>query len=217
MAPLRRLDTKVIHVDADNPNQDALLPAAEAARDGQLVVFSTDTVYGVGTNALIPGAARAIFAAKERPAGKPLILLIADPEDASAYVSGIDERAERLMKAYWPGPLTLIFARAPGVPDEVTAGGDTVGVRCPDDLVARTLIRMTGVALATTSANIADKPSPKTAIEAKDQLEGRVSFIIDAGETTLGIESTVLDLSGEEPRMVREGAVSWEDIKKVLG
>lgn len=208
--------TEFITVDPVNPDEAGLTAAAKAAREGALVVFPTDTVYGVGTSAIIPEAARDIYAAKERPADKPLILLIADPEDVYDYVTGVDDTARELMRSYWPGALTLIFKKSPVVPAEVTAGGETVGVRCPNNAVARMLIRLAGVALATTSANIADKPSPKDAGEAGAQLAGRVDYIIDGGESALGIESTVLDISTGTPKLLREGHVTWDELKVKL-
>ncbi|MBS3908088.1 MAG: threonylcarbamoyl-AMP synthase [Actinobacteria bacterium] len=215
MAAFKERTTELIAVDPDNPDAADLRAAAKAAREGALVVFPTDTVYGVGTSALVPEAARDIYAAKERPADKPLILLIADPEDVYKYVTGVDDAARELMRAYWPGALTLIFKKSPVVPAAVTAGGETVGVRCPNNAVARMLIRSAGVALATTSANIADKPSPKNAGEA-GALAGRVDFIIDGGESPLGIESTVLDVSTARPELLREGYVTWDELKEKL-
>ena len=216
MVASRDKTTELITVNPDNPNEADLIAAAKAASEGALVVFPTDTVYGVGTSALIPEAARDIYAAKERPADKPLILLIADPEDVHKYVTGVDEVARELMRAYWPGALTLIFKKSPAVSAEVTVGGETVGVRCPNNAVARMLIRLAGVALATTSANIADNPSPKNAKAAGEQLGGRVAYIVDGGESALGIESTVLDVSTARPELLREGYVPWDELKEKL-
>ncbi|MDI6716107.1 MAG: L-threonylcarbamoyladenylate synthase [Actinomycetota bacterium] len=209
--------TKVVVVNPANPSKEALEPAAFAAREGQAVVFPTDTVYGVGTTALKPEAVLDIFRIKERPVSKPLILLIADPEDLSYYVSDVSPSASKLIKEYWPGPLTIIFKKSENVPYEITAGGDTVGIRCPDNLIARMLIRLAGIALATTSANLAGQPSPKNADEARKNLGGRVSYIIDGGQVKLGIESTVLDLSSDKPKLIREGYIPWSELKKRLG
>jgi L-threonylcarbamoyladenylate synthase len=210
------LDTRLIVVDRDNLNQDSLAPTARAARDGRLIAFPTDTVYGIGTNALLPEPVLDIFTAKGRPADKPLILLIADPEDVSSYVIQVNDVAGKLMKLFWPGPLTLVFKKADIVPGAVTADGDTVGVRCPGDEVTRTLIRLAGVALATTSANLAGKPGPTTAREVEENMRGRVSYIIDAGKTSLGMESTIIDVSWGEPAMIREGALPWTEIVSEL-
>lgn len=213
--------TKTIIVNPDNPKEEDIAEAARAAKEGQAVVFPTDTVYGVGTNAFLPEAVLEIFQVKDRPSNKPLILLVADPEDAGPYVLELNELAKRLINEYWPGPLTLILKKSDKVLPEVTAGGDTVGIRCPDHPVARILIRQSGVALATTSANLSGQASPKSAEEAKKNLWGRVSYIIDSGPVKLGVESTVLDLSSDEPRLIREGYISWaelqEKIEKIKG
>lgn len=214
MVAFRSRQTRIVTVDPENPKEEELIPVAAAAREGEPIVFPTDTVYGIGTSSLIPEAAREIFRVKERPADKPLILLVADPKDVYGYISEIGGLAENLINQYWPGPLTLIFKKSPKVPPEVTAGGDTVGIRCPDNPVARKLIKMVGVALATTSANIGGRSSPKNAEEAKENLWGRVSYIVDGGGSELGIESTVLDLSSDVPRLIREGFISWDELKK---
>lgn len=209
-------ETKIVVVDPQNPKESDIELVADAARSGEVVVFPTDTVYGIGTNALNSQAVLNVFKAKSRPPDKPLILLIADPSDVDRYAVDISGAARHLIEEHWPGPLTLIFKKSALVSDEVTAGGDTVGIRCPDDNIARMLIRFTGVALATTSANIAGKPSPKNAEEAKESLMGRVSYIIDGGQVKLGVESTVVDMSSEEPKLIREGYISWGELKKKL-
>jgi L-threonylcarbamoyladenylate synthase len=210
-------DTVIIKVDPERPDVEALMPVANAAREGKPVVFPTDTVYGLGTNAFMPKAVLDVFRIKGRPVEKPLILLIADPEDVEKYVLEVRESARALIKQYWPGPLTLIFNKAPNIPSEVTAGGQTIGVRCPDNEVARTLIRMVGNALATTSANLAGQPSPKNAAEAQANLGGRVAYIVDGGPSKLGIASTVIDLSSGEPKLIREGSIRWGELKDKLG
>jgi L-threonylcarbamoyladenylate synthase len=208
----KRKSSRIIKIDRANPDYGLLEPAAIAARDGHLVVFPTDTVYGIGTNALIPGAVGNIFTVKERMKDKPLIILIADPEDVELYISEMNEAARKLISSYWPGPLTLIFKKSDIVPGLVTAGGDTVGVRCPDDDIARNLIRMAGVGLATTSANMSGASSPLDLAGVEDSVSENVSYVIDGGPTPLGKESTVVDVSWGEPAMVREGALSWRDI-----
>lgn len=217
MADSMPLRTKIIRVSSERPDKKDLIPVASAARAGEIIVFPTDTVYGMGTSSLIPEAAREIFRVKERPADKPLILLIAELGDVYEYASDVSEPARRLIDRYWPGPLTLIFKKSARVLPEVTAGGDTVGIRCPDNIIARELIRLTGVALATTSANIGGQPSPQTAEEAKQSLWGRVSYIVDGGEAKLGVESTVVDLSSGKPKLVREGFLSWDELRQELG
>lgn len=210
-------DTKIIKVNPQNPSEKELMPVAAAIKAGEVVVFPTDTVYGIGANALNPEAVLNVFKAKKRPADKPLILLIAEPQDAERYAIQISGTARKLMQDYWPGPLTLIFKRSAVVPDAVTAGGETVGIRCPDNDIARLLIKLSGVALATTSANIAGQPSSRTAAEAAEGLLGRVAYIIDGGQVKLGIESTVVDVSSDESRLLREGYIPWAEIKNKLG
>ncbi|MCL6471254.1 MAG: threonylcarbamoyl-AMP synthase [Firmicutes bacterium] len=209
--------TKTIKVDPRNPSERELMPVAAAVKAGELVVFPTDTVYGIGANALNPKAVLKVFKAKDRPVDKPLILLIAEPQDAERYAAQISSTARKLMKEYWPGPLTLIFKRSAAVLDAVTAGGETVGIRCPDNDIVRLLIKLSGVALATTSANIAGKPSPKTAKEVEEGLRGKVAYIVDGGQTKLGVESTVVDVSTDEPRLIREGYIPWEEVLSKLG
>ncbi len=216
MLAFKPQETKIVIVNPQNPKEADIALVAEAARFGQVVVFPTDTVYGIGTNALLPEAVLGVFKAKGRPTDKPLILLVADPSDVDRYVIGVNDAARRLIKEYWPGPLTLIFKKSTLVPEEVTAGGNTVGIRCPDDIIARTLIKLVGVALATTSANITGKPSPKNAEEAKESMMGRVDYIIDGGQVKLGVESTVVDMSSEEPKLVREGHIPWDELKGKL-
>jgi L-threonylcarbamoyladenylate synthase len=208
----KQASERIIKIDRTKPDYGLLKPAAIAARDGHLVVFPTDTVYGLGTNALIPGAVGNIFAVKERLKDKPLIILVADSEDVMLYVSEVNETAKKLIASYWPGPLTLIFKKSDIVPDIVTAGGETVGIRCPNDEIARTLIRTAGVGLATTSANISGATSPLDAAGVVDSVSENVSYIVNGGPTPLGVESTVVDVSWGEPAMVREGALSWRDI-----
>lgn len=180
------------------------------------MAFPTETVYGLGANALDPKAVRGIFAAKGRPADNPLIVHV-HAFGSAAKLGRVDERSLKLMGLFWPGPLTLVIAAAPGVPSEVTGGLETVAVRMPDHTVALALIRESGVPIAAPSANTSGRPSPTTAGEVLEDLDGRLDIILDAGSTDVGVESTVLDVTGETPVLLRPGGVSVENICKAVG
>lgn len=200
---------------------DAALPgdmarAADILRAGGLVAFPTETVYGLGADGLNPDAVRRIFVAKGRPADNPLILHLDGPEMLGRVAQHIPAQAERLMAAFWPGPLTLVLERRPEVPDAVTAGLDTVAVRCPDHPVARELIAEVGRPLAAPSANRSGRPSPTRAEDVLEDLAGRIDAVLDGGPTGLGIESTVLDLTVDPPALLRPGGVPLEDLREFL-
>ena len=183
-------------------------------RDG-LVAFPTDTVYGVGALAFHAAAVRRIYSAKDRPVQKAIPVLIADLADLAKVTLEITQAAARLASHFWPGPLTLVVAKHPELPETVSAG-PTVGVRVPDHPVARTLLRSAGP-MAVTSANLSDQPSPCTAKEVFAQLGGRIALIIDGGKTPGGVPSTVVDCIGTEPRILRLGPVSKDEIWAVFG
>jgi L-threonylcarbamoyladenylate synthase len=208
--------TDVIRVDPAAPDRSALAPAAERLRDGGLVAFPTETVYGVGAHALNPAAVRRLFEAKGRPSTDPLIVHVASLEDVDRLVRAIPETARTLAARFWPGALTLIMQRAPIVPDEVTAGLDTVAVRMPSHPVARALLELAGVPVAAPSANLFSRPSPTRAAHVLEDLDGRIDVVVDGGMTDLGIESTVLDLMTEPPTILRPGAVTLEALRKAL-
>jgi len=208
--------TEVFRVDPDNPDSDVLRKAASVIRSGGLVAFPTETVYGLGANALDPRAVRGIFAAKGRPADNPLIVHVHEPESAAQF-GRIDGRSLKLMDLFWPGPLTLVIAAFPGVPFEVTGGLETVAVRMPDHAVALGLIRESGVSVAAPSANRSGRPSPTTAESVLEDLDGRIGIILDAGPTDVGVESTVLDVTGNVPFLLRPGGVSIESIREAVG
>lgn len=200
------------------PDHEAdMAAAARALQEGRLVAFPTETVYGLGGNGLNPAACRAIYAAKGRPADNPLILHIADGADLSQVAEHVPETAQRLAKAFWPGPLTLIVPRRACVPDAATAGLPTVAVRCPDHPVARALIRLAGLPLAAPSANSSGRPSPTAAWHVADDLGDKIAGIIDGGQTAIGIESTIVDCSGEIPTILRPGGLAREAIEAVIG
>ncbi len=191
--------------------------AAELLRAGELVAIPTETVYGLAADALNGRAVRKIFEAKGRPMDNPLIVHIADIKDWAALVTHIPEKARALAAAYWPGPLTMILPHAPCIPDEVSAGLATVAVRFPSHPVAQSVIRLTGRPLAAPSANRSGIPSPTTAAHVLADMEGRIAAVVDGGPCAVGVESTVVDLSGETPRLLRPGGVTLEMLEAVAG
>jgi L-threonylcarbamoyladenylate synthase len=195
----------------------AVARAAALLRAGETVAFPTETVYGLGADALNPSAVRRVFAAKGRPADNPLIVHVAKAEDTAALVRELDGRARALMARFWPGPLTLVLPRSDAVPPEVTAGLDTVGVRLPAHPAARALIRAAGTPVAAPSANRSGKPSPTSARHVYDDLCGRVPLILDGGDCAVGLESTVLDLTETVPVVLRPGGVTLEMLREALG
>ncbi len=205
--------TQVIPADAPG----AIDRAVDLLRQGELIAFPTDTVYGVGAPAFAPEAVGKLFAAKIRPANRPIALLAAPEDDLSRIAARVPPEAARLGARFWPGGLTLIVRRAPDVSDAVTAGGDTVGIRVPDHPIALALIRGLGEAVAATSANLSGGQSPLTAEDVVAQLDGRIPLVLDGGRCPGGVESTVLDLTTHPPTIRRLGAVSKPDLEAVLG
>ncbi len=193
-----------------------LARAAALLRAGELVAFPTDTVYGVGAVAWERDAVAKLYTAKLRAAEKPIPILLADPADLALVAQVVSDAALQLAERFWPGPLTLVVPRAERVPAEVTAGGASVAVRIPDHELARALIRAAGAPLATTSANLSGGPSPATAEEVAAQLGGRIAMILDGGRCQGGVPSTVLDLTGPEPRLLRAGPITLEQVRSVL-
>jgi len=209
--------TEVLPVDPMAPDRASIERAAEVIRDGGLVAFPTETVYGLGANGLDGEAVRRIFRAKGRPADNPLILHFAALEAVLPVVREVPDWAREVARRFWPGPLTLVLKRARLVPAVVTAGLDTVAVRVPDNVIALQLIRAAGVPIAAPSANLSGKPSPTTAEHVVADLAGKIEMILDGGPTGIGVESTVLDASGGRPRILRPGGVSREALEEVLG
>jgi L-threonylcarbamoyladenylate synthase len=209
--------TRIIHVDDVHPDPAAIARAAGVIRAGGLVAFATETVYGLGADATNPEAVARIFEAKGRPSTNPLIVHVEDKQAARACVSDWPRRADLLADRFWPGPLTLVLPRSPIIPDMVTAGGETVGVRVPDFGVARALILEAGRPIAAPSANRSNRISPTEAQHVLDELDGRVDLILDSGPTSVGIESTVLDLSNELAQVLRLGWITPEQIVLTIG
>lgn len=210
------MQTEIIVVDAVHPAPAVIERAANVLREGEIVVFPTETVYGLGAGAFQPAALERIFAAKGRPFSDPLIVHIADSFDLEQLTTSIPEQAKRLAQTFWPGPLTLILPKGPRVPHLVTAGLETVAIRMPRHHVALALIRALGSPIAAPSANRFMHVSPTTAQHAYADLAGRIPLVLDAGPCDIGVESTVLDLCSETPRILRPGGVSLEALRSVL-
>ena len=190
--------------------------AAEILRSGGLVAFPTETVYGLGADAENPVAVARIFAAKGRPADHPLIVHIGNPGQLTRWAKDVPDAAWRLARRYWPGPLTLILQRARRVPDIVTGGQDTVGLRIPDHPLALALLEAFGGGIAAPSANRFGRLSPTTAAHVHEELGDAMDLILDGGPCRVGIESTILDLSGQQPRLLRPGAITFAEIETIL-
>ena len=208
--------TLKIKVNPAKPQVDRIRIAADAIKKGGLVAFPTETVYGLGADALNPDAVAKIFTAKERPADNPIIVHIADKKDVYRLAKNVPNGAKKLTAEFWPGPLTLILKRSSLVPDITVVGLDTIAVRMPNSKVALALIRESGTPIAAPSANRAGKPSPTTAQHVIDDLAGRIDVVLDGGSTKVGVESTVIDMTTRIPRILRPGGTSFEDLKKVL-
>jgi L-threonylcarbamoyladenylate synthase len=203
-------ETQIIR--ADHPQ--AITQALRILEKGGLVAFPTDTVYGVGALVFDGEAVESIYTAKGRPVEKAMPVLLGDAEDLQKVVSQIPDMARKLASRFWPGPLTLVVPKRPEVPEEVSSTA-TVAVRIPDHAVARTLLRATGP-MAVTSANISGKASPSTAGEVFSQLGGRIALIIDGGETPGGVPSTLVNCTGDEPIILREGPVTLDELVSAL-
>lgn len=197
--------------------EQCLKPAAKALKDGETVAFPTETVYGIGADALNEDAVRKIFKAKGRPSDNPLIVHIVENIELEPLVSQVTPHAKQLIEAFWPGALTIILPKSDLVPDAVTVGLQTVAVRMPSHPVARKLIAMAGCPVAAPSANLSGKPSPTCGEDVVTDLNGRVSVIVYGEDAAIGLESTVVDLTGEEPVVLRPGGVTLEDIQRVVG
>ena len=206
-----KIITRVLPAD-----EEGIRLGGELIARGELVGFPTETVYGLGGNALSDRAVRDIFAAKGRPADNPLIVHVARMEEADGLCFP-GALAKELMRAFWPGPLTLLMKKKPCVPDVTTAGLDTVAVRCPMHPAALGLISAAGVPIAAPSGNLSGRPSPTRAAHMLEDMDGRIPLILDGGDCSVGVESTVLSVTGDEPVIFRPGGITREDIAKVAG
>jgi L-threonylcarbamoyladenylate synthase len=209
--------TRILKVNPQAPEPDLIAEAAAVIRAGGLVAFPTETVYGLGANALNANAVAGIFVAKGRPTEDPLIVHLASADDMPRVVREIPETAARLAQKFWPGPLTIILPRHADLPAGVTAGLDTVAVRVPAHPVALALLRAAGVPIAAPSANRFGFTSPTTARHVLADLEGRIDLILDGGSPTIGVESTVLDVSVQPACILRPGGIPREALQAVLG
>lgn len=210
------MKTAIISINPKKPGKKALGLAVATIRKGGLVAFPTETVYGLGADALNGKAVRKIFQAKGRASDNPLIVHISSEKGLPRLVSRIPESARKLMKKFWPGPLTIIFPRSDIVPDAVTAGLDTVAIRMPSGKIARELVRIARTPIAAPSANISGRPSPTKGRHVIEDLDGKVDVIIDGGPCEIGLESTVIDITGKFPLVLRPGRVSLAKIREVL-
>ncbi len=211
------METKIVAIDAKEPQPERIQEAARLIQRGGLVAFPTETVYGLGGDALDPEAAQKIYAAKGRPSDNPLIAHIADFGELSVLAAEIPDTARTLMRLYWPGPLTLIFKKTETVPFATTGGLDTVAVRMPSHPVARALIRAAGTPIAAPSANRSGRPSPTKASHVREDLDGHIDMLLDGGEVGIGLESTIIDVSSGEPLLLRPGFISEETLEETLG
>ena len=210
------MNTKVLHCTNQNM-ANIYEEAAKTLKMGGLVAFPTETVYGIGGNALEEEVVRKIYEAKGRPSDNPLIVHVGSSSDVSAYVAEIPKVAEGLMEAFWPGPLTLIFKKNNRIPETITGGLETVALRVPAHPVARGIIKASGLPIAAPSANLSGKPSPTVAKHVIEDLQGRVDMIVDGGDANIGLESTVLDLTQPIPMILRPGGITKDMLSSVIG
>ncbi|TBR10110.1 MAG: threonylcarbamoyl-AMP synthase [Candidatus Nitrosotenuis sp.] len=211
------MQTKILKINPTRPQISMIRQAVQLIRKGETVAFPTETVYGLGADALNPSAVKKIFEAKGRPADNPLIVHIQDKEDLKRLASDIPEITEKIIEKFWPGPLTIVLKKSKIVPKITTGGLNTVAIRMPKNKIASLLIKEAGIPLAAPSANFFGRPSPTLAKHVSDDLGGRISMILDGGKTKIGIESTVIDLTGKTPMLLRPGGVTLEQIQKLVG
>lgn len=210
------METIILKIDPNNIDLNKIKLAARIIKNGGLVAFPTETVYGLGANALDEEAVQKIFIAKNRPIDNPVIVHIANIDDLYMLAERVPDEALKLASKFWPGPLTLLLKKSELVPDVTTAGLDTVAIRMPNHPIALELIRESEVPIAAPSANLSGRPSPTTAEHVIRDLNGKIDMIIDGGETIFGVESTVLDLTSEPPYILRPGPITIEEIKTII-
>jgi len=210
------METQILKIDKDNIDEESMKRAAKLIEEGKIVAFPTETVYGLGANGLDEEAIMKLFIAKGRPQDNPLILHIHSIDQLKTLVESIPDVAYKCIDKFWPGPLTILFKKSELVPSSVTAGLDTVAIRMPKNSIALELIRLSDKPIAGPSANLSGKPSPTCAEHVIEDLYSKVDMIIDGGECIVGLESTVLDLSGDTPMVLRPGFITLEDLKEII-
>lgn len=209
--------TRVTRVNSNNPEPCKIDMAARIISKGGLVVFPTETVYGLGANALNPSAVKEIFLAKGRPVDNPLIIHIQHIDDLQTLAKNVSRKARKLAREFWPGPLTLVLEKSQRVPEITTGGLHTIAVRIPSNNISLSLIRTAGIPIAAPSANVSGRPSPTRASHVLEDLYGKVDLIIDGGRTQIGLESTVIDMTSTVPILLRPGGLPIERIKEAIG
>lgn len=211
------MNTKIIQMNAEALEDKCFEEATNILKSGGLVAFPTETVYGLGANAMDENASAKIYQAKGRPSDNPLIVHISRIEDIEALARDIPDKAYQLAEVFWPGPLTIILKKKEAVPYQTTGGLDTVAIRLPANQIARNLIARSGIFIAAPSANLSGKPSPTTAEHVIRDLNEKIDMIIDGGSATLGLESTIVDLTGDNPLILRPGSITKLMLKNVIG
>ncbi|CEH32679.1 L-threonylcarbamoyladenylate synthase [Romboutsia lituseburensis] len=211
------MKTMISSIDKDNIDLEELKKHAKLLSEGKTVIFPTETVYGLGANALDEDAVKKIYEAKGRPSDNPLIVHIHEKEQVHELAKDVNDNAKIVMDRFWPGPITIILNKKDIVPKTTSGGLDTVAIRMPSHKIAKEIIKQSGVPIAAPSANISGRPSPTKAQHVKDEMEGRVSGIVLGGDSNFGLESTVLDLTSETPMILRPGSITKEDLESVLG
>ncbi len=209
--------TEVLRINSQRPNESIIARASKLISSGEIVAFPTETVYGLGANALDPSAISKIYQMKGRPSDNPLIVHVADMKTLRRLVNEISPRDMRIIKKFWPGPVTLVLKKSKIVPKITTGGLGTIAVRMPRNKIALALIKRSGFPIAAPSANISGRPSPTNASHVKDDLDGKVKLILDGGSTEIGIESTVIDMTLRTPVILRPGGISKESIEDEIG
>ena len=211
------METIIKKVENEQLNNEVIIEAGEILKRGGLVAFPTETVYGLGADALNEEAAQKIYAAKGRPSDNPLIVHIANMEALDQITKSVPEKAKIVAQKYWPGPLTMIFDKNESVPYGTTGGLETVAVRMPDHRIAKALIEAGGGYIAAPSANTSGRPSPTTAQHVKEDLDGKIDMIVDGGSVKIGVESTILDMTVTPPMILRPGAITKEMLEELIG
>ena len=211
------METKYLKIDAKTFTPDELTEAGEIIKNGGLVAFPTETVYGLGGDGLNPESSKKIYEAKGRPSDNPLIIHIAEMKDLYTITTGVSDKALQLAENFWPGPLTMILKKSSNVPYETTGGLDTVAVRMPDNRIALEFIKKAGGFIAAPSANLSGRPSPTEASHVLEDMHDRIDFIIDGGSSTIGLESTIVDMTEDVPIILRPGYITMNSLSRVVG